>query len=438
LFRLGLSERQMIAKELVMPIETLQTRTGRPAPRSLAAVGRLSLATVATLLACTAPRPVTAPSNDAVVPTYSRLPGTDREPPAQGRQIFRHWTFGDEPFWTDTLHLNEVVETGVSPATALAVGLKVDAERLPPGFLGSADLKSPVTTVELLRRDAVVGIEAAVTADRHIKRLGITCALCHSTVDNSVAPGVGRRLDGLPNRELNVGAIVALSPAVPASAKAVYNSWGPGKYDAEFNRDGINSPVVIPPALGLKGVARETYTAEGPVSYWNAYVAVTQMHGHGDFSDPTLGIDIDQRPDLVTPVLPALREYQLNLRVPVPPRGSFDPAGAARGKVLFAGKANCARCHIPAMHFTDVNVTRNEELTLHAPAEVCTDPVRASRLKNHKYRTTPLRALTQHPPYFHDGSAATLMDVVQHYDRCMNLGLSAPEEGDLAEFLKTR
>jgi hypothetical protein len=428
----------MMAKELIMPIETLQTHTGRHASASCAAVGRLSLATVATLVACTQRPSVTAPRRDAVLPTYSRLAGTAVAIPAKGREIFRHWTFGDEAFWTDTLHLNDVVESAVSPATALGVGLKVDAERLPPGFLGSADLKSPATTVELLRRDAVVGIEAAVTADGHIQRLGVTCALCHSTVDNSVAAGVGRRLDGLPNKDLNVGAIVALSPAVPASAKVVYNSWGPGRYDAEFNRDGINSPVVIPPALGLKGVARETYTAEGPVSYWNAYVAVTQMHGHGDFSDPALGIAIDQSPDLVTPVLPALREYQLNLRVPEPARGSFDAAGAARGKVLFAGKANCARCHIPAMHFTDVNVTSNGALTLHAPAEVCTDPVRASRLKNHAYRTTPLRALTQHPPYFHDGSAATLMDVVQHYDRCMNLGLSPREESDLAEFLKTR
>jgi len=404
----------------------------RIAPRLVKAVGFLALT-------CTEHPAVTAPRNMSVAASFDhRLTEGPRERPATGRSIFRHWTFGDEPFWTDTLHLNEVVETAVSPATALAVGLKVDAERLPPGFLGSADLKSSATTVELLRRDAVVGIEADVTADRHIKRLGITCALCHSTVDNSVAPGIGRRLDGLPNRELNVGAIVALSPAVPAGAKAVYNSWGPGKYDAEFNRDGMNSPVVIPPALGLKGVARETYTAEGPVSYWNAYVAVTQMHGHGDFSDAALGIDIDQTPDLVTPELPALREYQLDLPVPAPPPGSFDAAAAARGKVLFQGKANCARCHIPRMHFTDVNVGTNGQLTLHAPAEVCTDPVRASRLKNHGYRTTPLRALLQHPPYFHDGSAATLMDVVQHYDQCMKLGLRPQEQGDIAEFLKTR
>src|SRR5213079_2914201 len=233
-----------------------------------------------------------------------------------------------------TLRLNQVVETAVSPVTALAVGLKVDADRLPPGFLASADLTSPATTVELLRRDAVVGLEADVTADQHIKSLGITCALCHSTVDNSVTAGVGRRLDGWPNRDLNVGAIVALSPVLPAAVKAVFNSWGPGKYDADFNRDGINSPVVIPPALGLKGVARETYTAEGPVSYWNAYVAVTQMHGHGDFSDAALRIDIDQTPDLVTPELPALREYQLNLPLPAPLPGAVDRKAAARGQAL--------------------------------------------------------------------------------------------------------
>src|SRR5213080_5345364 len=301
------------------------------------------VALVAFLLACGESPDAVAPAGRAVPPAGDLVAGPPVNVPAQGQYIFRHWTFADEPFWTDTLHLNEVIETGVSPATALAVGLKVDAAPLPPRFLAGADLTSSATTVELLRRDAVLGVEAQVTADRHIKRLGITCALCHSTVDNSVAPGIGRRLDGLPNRELNVGAIVALSPAVPASAKTVYNSWGPGKYDAEFNRDGMNSPVVIPPALGLKGVARETYTAEGPVSYWNAYVAVTQMHGHGDFSDAALRIDIDQTPDLVTPELRALREYQLRLPIPHPPAGSFDPEAAERGAALFVGKANCAR-----------------------------------------------------------------------------------------------
>ncbi len=386
----------------------------------------------ALLVACTDHPSLTTPASRAVPPPERLLAGAPLDVPAQGQYIFRHWTFGDEPFWTDTLHLNEVVETAVSPATALAVGLKVDAERLPPGFLASADLTSAATTVELLRRDAVVGVEAVVTADRHIKSLGITCALCHSTVDNAVTAGVGRRLDGLPNRDLNVGAIVALSPVLPPAVKAVFNSWGPGKYDAEFNRDGINNPVEIPPALGLRGVALETYTAEGPVSYWNNYVAVTQMHGHGSFSDPVLGINIQQTPDRVTPVLPVLRAYQLSLSTPPPPEGTFDPAAAERGKALFNATARCATCHIPSLAFTDVNLG-----ILHDPSETGMDPVRATRLKNHQYRTTPLRALGQHPPYFHDGSAATLLDAVEHYDRFFGLGLSPQQKGDLVEYLKS-
>src|SRR5213080_1550182 len=352
--------------------------------------------------------------------------------PASGREIFRHETWGDEAFWTNALRLHEVVQSAVAPVTALGVGLKVDATRLPPGFLAAADLRSPATTVELLRRDAVVGLNAKVTAAGQIAQLGITCALCHSTVDNSVAPGVGRRLDGWPNRDLNVGAIVALSPVLPPAVKAVFNSWGPGKYDAEFNRDGINHPVLIPPAFGLHGVALETYSGEGPISYWNAYVAVTQMHGHGSFSDPGLGIDIQQSPDRVTPVLPVLRAYQLSLSASPPPAGSFDPAAAERGKVVFTSTGRCASCHLPAMAVTDVKLG-----VLHDPSETGMDPVRASRLKNHKYRTTPLRALSQHPPYFHDGSAATLAEVVEHYNRVLGLGLSDAQKADLVEYLKS-
>ena len=402
----------------------------RPRPHRHAS-STFALLSLVALIACTDQRGPTAPLRAGLEP-QGPLAAPPLDVSAQGRYIFRHWTFGDEPFWTDTLRLNAVIEAAVSPATALAVGLKVDAERLPPGFLASADLTSPATTVELLRRDAVVGVEADVTADKHIKSLGITCALCHSTVDNSVTAGVGRRVDGLPNSDLNVGAIVALSPALPAAVKAVFNSWGPGKDDAEFNRDGINSPVVIPPALGLRNVALETYTAEGPVSYWNNYVAVTQMHGHGSFSDPVLGINIQQTPDRVTPVLPVLRAYQLSLDTPAPPAGSFDPAAAARGKAVFNTTGRCASCHIPTMAFTDVNLG-----VLHAPSETGMDPVRASRLKNHAYRTTPLRALTRHAPYFHDGSAGTLLAVVEHYNSFFGLGLSPLQKADLVEYLKS-
>lgn len=348
---------------------------------------------------------------------------------ASGREIFRHETWGDEAFWTDALHLNDVVQTSVDPLTALAVGLKVDADRLPPGFLAAADLKSPATTVELLRRDAVLGIRGSVTAGGRVARLGITCALCHSTVDNSVLPGVGRRLDGWPNRDLNVGAIVALSPALDQATKLVFQSWGPGRYDAYWNHDGKNAPVLIPPAYGLRDVALETYTGEGPISYWNAYVAITQMHGQGSFSDPRLGIDVVAQPDRVTPKLPVLRDYQFTLQPPAPPAGSFEPAAAARGRIVFAGAGRCASCHVPPT-YTDAPL-------LHAPAETGMDPVLAARGTTGAYRTTPLRGAWQHPPYFHDGSAATLADVVSHYNTTLGLGLSPQQQADLVEFLKS-
>jgi cytochrome c553 len=348
---------------------------------------------------------------------------------AEGQRIFRFDTFGDEQFWTDTLRLNEVVEKSVDPTTALAVGLKVDADVLPPGLLKQVDLKSPATTVALLKMNAVVGIQATVDSSNHITRLGITCALCHSTVDNSIMSGIGRRKDGWPNRDLNVGAIIALSPALPADKKAVYQSWGPGKYDPRFNLDGKNSPLVLPPAYGLARVKHETYTAEGPISYWNAYVAVTQMHGRGNFSDPRLGIDVKQSPDLVGPKLPALRAYQHSLAAPPPPAGSFDAAAAERGRALF--DRSCSTCHLGATG------TDNNDGKLHAPAETGVDGAYAARTANKAYRTTPLRALWQHPPYFHDGSAATLADVVRHYNRARALGLTAAQQRDVVEYLKS-
>lgn len=348
---------------------------------------------------------------------------------AEGQRIFRYDTFGNEKFWTDTLRMNEVVEENVDPTTALSVGLKVDADVLPPGILEQVDLSSPATTVALLKLNAVVGIQATVDEDDHITRLGITCALCHSTVDNSVMPGIGRRMDGWPNRDLNVGAIIALSPAVTAEQKAVYESWGPGMYDPRFNMDGQSTPLVLPPAYGLAEVENETYTAEGPISYWNAYVAVTQMHGQGNFSDERLGIDVQQSPDLVTSKLPALRVYQHSLPAPPPPVGSFDTAAAERGRALF--DRTCATCHVGATG------TDNNSGTLHAPAETGVDGAYAERTANKAYRTTPLRGLWQHPPYFHDGSATTLADVVRHYTRVLSLGLTPEQQADLVEFLKS-
>jgi len=350
----------------------------------------------------------------------------------QGAQTFRYETFGNEPFWTDTLRMHEVIEKAVDPLTALAVGLKVDSDNLPPGLLASADLESPKTTVELLRRDAVVGLKATVTGQGHIERIGITCALCHSTVDNSVMKGIGRRLDGYPNLDLDPGRILALSPhfADQPPVLAVLQSWGPGKYDAYFNHDGINDPVVIPPAYGLQDVALETYSGEGPISYWNAYVAVTQMHGQGNFSDKRLGIDITASPDRVTPKLGVLLQYQLSLQTPDPPAGSFHPGTAAMGETLFNGKARCAQCHVPPT-FTDAGKT------LHGPGETGMNGVRAGRGATGAYRTTPLRGLWQHPPYFHDGSAGTLLEVVEHYDSVLGLGLSVKEKVDLVEYLNS-
>lgn len=349
---------------------------------------------------------------------------------AEGQKAFRFDTFGDEQLWTDKLRLHEVVEKTVDPTTALKVGIKVDADVLPPGILGKVDLKSPATTVALLKMNAIVGLQATIDANNHITRLGVTCAFCHSTVDNSVMPGIGRRKDGWPNRDLNVGAIIALSPALTADKKAVYNSWGPGKYDPRYNQDGKSTPLMIPPAYGLASVTNETYTGEGPISYWNAYVAVTQMGGRGNFSDPRLGIDVKHSPDLVTPKLAALRAYQHNLLSPPPPAGSFDAAVAERGRVLF--DRTCATCHVGG------SGTDNDTGKLHAPSETGVDGAYAARTANKAYRTTPLRALWQHAPYFHDGSAATLADVVAHYNRVRTLNLTAEQQRDLLEYLKSR
>jgi mono/diheme cytochrome c family protein len=353
---------------------------------------------------------------------------------AEGKQTFRFETFGDETFWTDSLRIHEVIQSAVSPETALGVGLKVDADALPPGTLENADLSDPATTVALLKLNAVIGLKGTVETvggKDTLTHVGITCALCHSTVDDRAGPGIGARLDGWPNLDLDPGAIIALSPALTADQKAVYASWGPGKYDARFNFDGQNDPAVIPPAYGLAGVNSVTYTGDGdrPV-YWNRYVAVTQMHGHGSFAEPRLGISVTNPPELIDPKLPALEAYQLSIAKPATPAGSFDPAAAVRGQAVFQGPGQCASCHVgPA--FTDANAR------LHPPPEVVTDPTHAQRSATKMYRTTPLRGLWQHAPYFHDGSAATLADVVERYVSAKGLQLTTQQKADLVEYLKS-
>jgi hypothetical protein len=363
----------------------------------------------------------------------------------EGRQTFRFDTFGDETKWTDQLRMHEVIAT-VDPTTALSVGLKVDSEALPPQVVagiqgGTVSLTDPATTLALLKLDAVVGVKGTVEsvggADR-LTRVGFTCALCHSTVDDSFAPGVGRRLDGWPNRDLDVGAIVALSPALDAQAKAVFQSWGPGKYDPRFNLDGLNGPQVIPPAYGLRGVDRITSTGDGEdVAYWNRYVAVTQMGGHGSFSDPRTGVNVTNgTDDRVSGKLEGLQAYQLSIPAPRPPEGSFDATAAARGQALFAGKAACATCH-SGPELTDANVRLHPVADSMGEPEPAGVPSYASRSATRQYRTAPLKGVWQHPPYFHNGSAATLTDVVERYDTRRSLGLTPAEIADVVEYLKS-
>jgi len=367
-------------------------------------------------------------SNDDNVSLETPIEPTDLEFDPQS--TFRFDTFGDEAFWTDVLNYNEVVAT-IAPQTALAVGLKVDAAVLPEGILETADLTDPATTVELLRLDAVVGIKAEVQ-DGKVTRFGVTCALCHSTVDDSVAPGIGNRLDGWPARDLNPGLIISLSPYFDdkPDQRTVLETWGPGKYDPYWNQDGINEPALIAPAYGLADVPLETYTGDGPISFWNAYVAITQMGGQGNFKSEHFNLDIQASPDLVTPKLPALLAYQNSLVAPSPPPGSFNVDAAARGKTVFENKAQCATCH-SGDNFTDAG-TR-----LHDAAETGSDPLYATRSETKQYRTTPLKGVWQRPPYFHDGAHATLADVVNHYDVVLATGLVETEKADLVEYLKS-
>lgn len=416
----------------------------------------------------------------------------------QGQQIFRFDTFGDQAFWGDTLKLHQAIEgatlggvgPGVSPKTALAVGLKVDIDALPRDLVeqiekGRVNLNDPAVTLALLKLNAVVGVNGIFNSSGTLQSVGIQCALCHSTVDNSAPalcagqltpnPGtgcIGHRLDGWANRDLNVGAIVALAPDLTvianllstdqATVRKVLNSWGPGKFDAELLLDGkafnpqqatdgvttgtnVSGASLIPPAFGLGGVNLHTWVGWGSVPHWNAFVANLEMHGKGRFFDPRLN-NASQFPiaaangmadlphispddDLITSKLAALQLYQLSIPAPnatVP----FDKAAAARGDELFSGKAGCNNCHVEPL-WTEPG------WNLHTASEVCIDSFQADRGPDKRYRTSPIGALSTHftGGFYHDGRFADLNAVVNHYDKCMNLGLTDSEKSDLIQYL---
>lgn len=395
---------------------------------------------------------------------------------ARGRKVFRFDTFGDQAFWGGALQLQKAIEgsalggvgPGVSPKTALSVGLKVDASALPTSLItalkqGKVDLDSPKTTLALLKLNAVVGVKGYFNKEGTLSSVGLTCAVCHSTVNNSVAPGIGQRLDLWPNRDLNVGAIVSLAPnkkplqdalggaSLDAISK-VLSAWGPGKFDAElfldgkgFQPNGTSGAALIPPAFGLDGVNLHTWTGWGSITYWNAFVANLEMHGIGNFTDSRLDNakqfplaakngygHVHHAKDLVTPVLGALEYYELGLPVPKPPKGSFNAAAAARGRTLFDGKATCATCHTPpTFSAAGQNVVK--------PSQVCEDAFEANRSPTHEYRIAPLRGLFTHEKggFYHDGRFKTLGAVVQHYNSCFDLHLNAGQQNDLVQYLKS-
>jgi len=392
----------------------------------------------------------------------------------EGQRIFRFDTFGSEAFWGDALQLHKAIAGeknggiggGVSPKTALTVGLKVDSDALPESLKqqikdGKVNLDDPATTIALLKLNSVVGVTGIFDKSGNIKSMGIQCAFCHSTVDDSFAPGIGKRLDGWANRDLNVGAIVSLAPNPKpftdllgvdgATLIKVLGTWGPGCYDAELDKDGKalrpdgkRACTLIPPALGLAGVNLHTWAGYGSVPYWNAYVAVTQMHGSGTFYDARMK-DKGQYPvaaksgswnargktDMVTSKLAALHFYQLAIPAPKPPAGSFDEEAATRGKALFEGKAKCATCHVPPLFTEPGN-------NLHTPEEIGVDSWQADRSPTHMYRTAPLAGLWAHQKggFYHDGRFATLPDVVEHYNGQFHLNLTDQEKAALVEYLK--
>jgi len=392
----------------------------------------------------------------------------------EGQKTFRFDTFADEAFWGDALKLHQAIAgaanggvgDGLTPNEALAVGLKVDVDALPGSLKsdlrhGRVNLDDPATTLALLRLNAVVGVTGFFEGNeaQTLRSVGIQCALCHSTVDDSFAVGIGSRLDGWANRDLDVGQIINLAPdlsvvnallGVPdETTRAVVTSWGPGKFDAELFLDGQNSPTLIPPAFGLAGVNLHTWTGWGSVSHWNAFVANLEMHGRGRFWDPrlndagqfpiaaangfgNLNPDLSPEDDRITPKLADLHFYQLAIPAPPPPRGSFDAAAARDGDALFSGKAKCNQCHVEPLG-------TEPGWNLHTAAEIGIDDVQANRAPDRRYRTSPLGGLWTHTKggFYHDGRFATLLDVVEHYDDHFDLALTPDEMNDLVEYLKS-
>ena len=387
-----------------------------------------------------------------------------------GKNTFRFDTFGDEDFWGGALHLHEAIEgsahggvgSGLTPRAALGLGLKIDAEALPPEVIdalkaGQVNLDDPNVTLQLLRANAVVGLTGFSDESGGLRSVGIQCALCHSTVDNSVAPGVGARLDGWANRDLDVGQIVALAPNLEpltsllgvdeAMVKKVLEGWGPGRFDTElildgkgFRPDGKTAATLIPPTFGLAGVNL------GSGTHWNAFVSNLGMHGKGTFFDPRLDnatqfpVAAQNRfghivgdPDQITAKLPALQFYQLAIPAPAPPPGSFDAAAAARGDEIFSGaKGKCSTCHTAGLY-------TEPGWNMHTGEEIGIDNFQADRSPDHRYRTSPLRGLWTHAKggFYHDGRFADLPAVVNHYDTVMALSLTDQDKNDLVEYLKS-
>ena len=391
----------------------------------------------------------------------------------EGKHIFRFDTFGDEDFWSGLLHIDKAIlgaanggfGLGVSPLTALSVGLKVDAGALPPEVVaginsGDISLSDPMTTVALLKLDAVVGVKGKFNPAGNLVSVGITCASCHSTVDNSFTAGIGKRLDGWPNRDLNVGRIISLTDNAQPIADMLHVSetdlrnvlslWGPGKFAAvlfmdgkAFRPDGQVAANLIPAAFGLKNIELTTYTGWGDISYWNAFVANLEMHGKGNFSDPRLNdplkypiavengfYNVVNNPDLITSKLPALKAYQHSLAAPKPPAGSYNVSLAAKGKSIFLTKAQCATCHaLPLL----------ADNKLHSASALGIDSFEAMRSPTGKYRTTPLGGLFARTKggFYHDGRFATLSDVINHYNAHFTLNLTSSEKRELEEYLKS-